>query len=312
MHSALWWDDFEFGNGILTVKKTGARVPIEPGVIGDFLTWLPFYAVVESWRLKGVAQSAPKIWFAPDRPRPWYLVWAVMHAAGAEIAKTPESADIVFHFEDAITADATALPAGIPAINRDCASIEKSHVARVFEACFGYSLSVDPARWSGPMVVKSENNGTHDGRIIEGPCAPEPGLVYQRVIDNRIERGLVEDLRCPTIGGRIPLVMHKRRRLENRFDNLNHEVAVSETETVFTAREIEQLSDFTRAMKLDWGGLDVLRDQTDGRIYVVDVNKTDMGPPIALPLDDKIRVTRRLAEAFLDHLENGLSFYRDQ
>lgn len=312
MHSALWWQDFEFGKGMVTVKKTGARVPLEPGVIGDVLTWLPFYAVVESWRLKGTAASAPRIWFAPDRPRPWYLIWAVIHAAGTRIADTPEEADIVFHFDDSTTSDATDHPAGLPAINRDCASIEKSHVARVFEAVFGYSLSVDPRQWTGPMVIKSEKNGAHDGRIITGPCEPQPGCVYQRVIDNSTERGLVEDLRCPTIGGHIPLVMPKRRRAENRFANTNDEVSVCETDTVLSRREQDQLADFARAMKLDWGGLDVLRNREDGRIYVVDVNKTDMGPPIALSLDDKIRVTRRLADAFLDYLHTGLKYSRNQ
>lgn len=312
MHSALWWEDFEFGNGIVTVKKTGARLPLEPGLIGDVLSWFPFYFVVESWRLKGTQASAPKIWFAPDRPRPWYLIWAVLHASGARIAARADEADIIFHFDDATTSQNHSLPAGIPGINRDCASIEKSHVARVFEACFGYSLSVDPRTWTGLMVAKSEINGAHDGRIIRGPCEPEAGCVYQRVIDNRTNNGLVEDLRCPTIGGQIPLVMLKRRRVENRFANTNDEVGVCETDTVLSHREQEQLADFTRAMKLDWGGLDVLRDRSDGRLYVVDVNKTDMGPPIAMPLEDKIRVTRRLAEAFLDYIDSGLNYSRDQ
>jgi len=50
-------------------------------------------------------------------------------------------------------------------------------------------------------------------------------------------------------------------------------------------------------MNLDWGGIDVLRDAQDGRIYVVDVNKTDMGPPIVLPLHEKMRSTAILAKA---------------
>lgn len=312
MQSALWWHDFEFDNGIVTVKKTGARLPLEPGLIGEVLSWFPFYFVVESWRLKGARTTAPTIWFAPDRPRPWYLIWSVLHAAGARIADRAEDADLVFYFDDSTTCDETPLPAGIPVINRDCASIEKSHVAEVFEACFGYSLSVDPKQWTGPMVVKSEKNGAHDGRIVEGPCEPVEGCVYQRVIDNRIGRGLVEDLRCPTVGGRIPLVIPKRRQVHHRFSNSNDEVRVCETDTVLSRREQEQLAEFTHAMKLDWGGLDVLRDRQDGRLYVVDVNKTDMGPPIAMSLDDKIRVTRRLADAFLEYLDSGLPFSRDR
>ena len=48
-------------------------------------------------------------------------------------------------------------------------------------------------------------------------------------------------------------------------------------------------------MSLDWGALDVLRDRNDGRIYVVDVNKTNIDPPIALPLCDKLSATKRVA-----------------
>jgi len=64
----------------------------------------------------------------------------------------------------------------------------------------------------------------------------------------------------------------------------------------YTPEEIEKLGAFARAMGLDWGGLDVLRDRRTGRLYVVDVNKTDM-PPIALPWADKLRATSRLAAA---------------
>ena len=300
MHSARWWRDFEFQDGVVTVKKTGARLRLEPGLIGEVLAWFPFYFVVESWRLKAAAQPGPRIWFTPDRPRPWYLVWSVLHAAGARIADSPETADAVFVFDDCTVCNPVQVQPGTCLINAGCQSIAKSHVARVFEQCFGYPLSVDPESWNGPMVEKSEINGAHDGRIIQGPAPARHGHVYQRVIDNRNGRGLVEDLRCPMVGGRIPLVLRKRRREAMRFCNSNDEVDFAETDTIFTPAEQDSLARFAQAMRLDWGGLDVLRDRTDGRLYVVDVNKTDMGPPIAMKLRDKITVTRRLAAAFRD------------
>jgi hypothetical protein len=304
MHSALWWRDFEFEDGVVTVKKTGARLPIEPGLIGEVVSWFPFYLVMEAWRLKKTSKAGPKIWFAPDRPRPWYLIWSVLHVAGATIAKSPGEADVVFFFDDSTTCDPVGIPSGVQVINRDCQSIAKSHVTSVFERCFGYSLSVDPTSWTGAMVEKSEQNGAHDGRVIHGPCAPRPGCVYQRVIDNTVSDDMVEDLRCPAIGGNIPLVILKRRQVSDRFSNSNTEIEVVETNSVLSPEEQAQLARFTHEMKLDWGGLDVLRDKADGRLYVVDVNKTDMGPPIAMSLDDKIRVTKRLAESFLDQLRS--------
>lgn len=304
MHSALWWRDFEFQDGVVTVKKTGARLPLKLGLIGEVLSWFPFYFIVEGWRIKSALRTdGPKIWFAPDRPRPWYLIWSVLHAAGARIARQPSEADAVFVFDDSTTCQPCQVPPGARVINRDCQSIEKSHVAQVFEQSFGYSLSVDPTTWTGAMVEKSELNGAHDGRVIQGPIeTARPGRVYQRVIDNTVPGGMVEDLRCATMDGQIPIVIRKRRKLATRFSNSNDEIECAETNDVFTAREREQLSAFTHAMGLDWGGLDVLRDREDGRLYVVDVNKTDMGPPVAMQLDDKIKVTRRLAAAFLEFL----------
>ncbi|WP_417493786.1 hypothetical protein [Maricaulis sp.] len=302
MHRALWWKDFEFGDGVVTVKKTGARLRLDPGLVGEVLSWFPFYFVVEGWRMRRSSRSGPKIWFAPDRPRPWYLIWSVLHAAGARIAKSESEADAVFFFDDSTISGAVESPASARAINRDCQSIAKSHVGTVFEQCFGYPLNVDPTQFTGELVRKSEANGAHDGQIIQAPCAAEPGFVYQKLIDNSIAGDLVEDLRCPTVGGRIPLVILKRRARSDRFANSNAGVEVVETHTVLSASEQAQLAAFARAMQLDWGGLDVLRDKSDGRLYVVDVNKTDMGPPIAMAMDDKIRVTKRLAAAFLDFL----------
>ena len=311
MHSALWWRDFEFQDGMVTVKKTGARLRVEPGLIGEVLAWFPFYFTVEAWRLGGMSRPdsarAPRIWFTPDRPRPWYLVWSVLHAAGARIADSPETADAVFVFDDSTVCSPVQAQPGTRLVNAGCQSIAKGHVARVFEQVFGYSLALDPESWHGAMVEKSETNGVHDGRIVEGPRPARHGYVYQRLIDNRAGDGMVEDLRCPTVDGRIPIVMRKRRRIGQRFENTNHEVEVAETGDVFTPDEQAQLSRFMLAMRLDWGGLDVLRDRRDGRIYVVDVNKTDMGPPIALSLDDKIQGTRRMARALTDYTQRVLS-----
>ena len=57
-----------------------------------------------------------------------------------------------------------------------------------------------------------------------------------------------------------------------------------------------------------WGGLDILRDRDDGRLYIVDVNKTDLGPVISLSWRDKVRSMRRLAialEALVTTPEHG-------
>ena len=74
---------------------------------------------------------------------------------------------------------------------------------------------------------------------------------------------------------------------------------------IFSADEIAAIGRFCAAMRLDWGGLDILRDRADGRIYVVDVNKTDVGPVIALSLPEKLRSVALLASALRALVEAG-------
>lgn len=305
MTSTAWWNDFHIRHGVVHVKKTGIDVPVEPGVVQEFLTWLVFHARIETLR-PGVTRDGPKVWFAPDRPRPWYLIWPVFQLSGLQMASTAREADIIFSFEDQ-TVGADIGGHDRAQINTACLDVSKSRVAEAFSAVSGRDLSVDPSSFKGLMVVKSEGNGVHDGRIIQGPVEAEPGQVYQRLIHNLVHEGLVEDLRCPTIGGTIPLVFIKRRETQRRFANANSEVLLKSTSEIFSEEELSLLGAFCREMSLEWGGIDVLRDRQTGEIWVVDVNKTDMGPPIALPLKDKLKATRLLARTLRDFAENKVA-----
>lgn len=295
MASTAWWNDFHIRHGVVHVKKTGIDVPVEPGVIQETLTWLVYYARIESLR-PGIARTGPKVWFAPDKPRPWYLIWPVFQLSGLQLARTLDEADLIFTFEDRTCADIESETTQI-ALNSKCLDVSKSRVAEAFKTVSGRDLAVIPDQFHGPMVSKSEGNGVHDGRVVHGPIEAEPGQVYQRLINNEGPSGLVEDLRCPTVGGNIPLVFIKRRETDRRFANANSEVLLKTPSEVFSEAELSLLRAFCREMGLDWGGIDVLRDRSSGELWVVDVNKTDMGPPIALSLTDKLKSTRILADS---------------
>jgi hypothetical protein len=295
MTDALWTSDFEWAGRRLRVKATGAEVAIDLATITGFARWLPFYLAVRARQLVlGLAGDGPAVWFAPERPRPWYLVWAALAWSGVRIARTPDEASAAFYFEDATRAPAPAATHR-QRINFGCTDISKSRVAEVFEAVFGYPLALDPERHVGEAVEKGEANGAHDGRIVACPARRRPGRVYQRLVDN-LDRGEAVDLRTPFVGGRPVVVFVKRRPARERFANANTSIRLARPQDVFTAREIERLSRFAAAMRLDWGGLDVLRDRRTGLLYVVDVNKTDM-PPLALPWLDKLRAASRLGRA---------------
>ena len=297
--TAAWTADFDWSwsaKGLdLQVRKTGAAVRVDRAILRDFATWLAFYGPVRAVSaVRTLADPGPRIWFAPDKPRPWYLIWAAAAWAGVRFAKSPVGADAAFYFDDSTVG--APPPVSGRTVNFGCSDVSKTRVAEVFEAVFGYALSVDPETFNGQAVEKGEDNGAHDGRLVACPRPRRSDRVYQRVVDNA-EGGLVHDLRTPFVGGRPVLVFIKSRPVDARFANLNTRCTLTTPEAVFSAAEIEQLSAFAKAMRLDWGGLDVLRDRADGRLYVVDVNKTDMGPPIALPWLDKLRAVRRLARA---------------
>jgi hypothetical protein len=299
----VWLRDFEFGLTGLTVRKTGARVPYSPSVIAQVTAWFRFFFAAQ-----GIEPATPSfsIYFTPERARPWYLIWAVSRAAGAKLAKDASQADVVMQFEDATYSPNPVPPRAKPGarlINFGCTDVSKTRVAAAAEIAFGHKLMVDPATYVGEAVEKSEINAAHDGRIVQCPTPALPGRSYQRVIDNRsLDLSLVEDLRTCTVGNKPVCVFIKRRPVSKRFLNTNTEVLLKAPHEVFTPAEMEQIGAFTREIGLEWGGVDVLRDRNDGRLTIVDANKTDMGPPISLNLPDKLVATRWLAKAFREHV----------
>ena len=296
MSDTLWTSDVSVRGRALTVKKTGAVILLDRALASEAANWLGLYAAIRVRTLANLfAPKGPSVWFAPDRPRPWYLVWAAAAWNGVRIARSPDEATASFYFEDTTSARPPR-PLHACAVNYGCADVSKSRVARVFAEVFGYPLALDPEQGFGPAVEKSEANGVHDGRQVSLPMSPRPGRTYQRLIDN-VEDGLATDLRTPMVGGRPVVVFIKRRPVADRFANHNSQASLARPRDVFSNKELDLLADFAKAMGLDWGGLDVLRDRASGRIYVVDVNKTDMGPPIALPFLDKIAAVASLGRA---------------
>ena len=291
------FSDFEWSWKGVRVKETGAVIAFNPALVWDVLRG-GHYICREAIRSR--ASELPfRVTYDPRAPRPWYLLWGVLRQAG--IRRVGEPAVLTIHFSDTTTVNAPR-PQG-KTLNGHCVDISKSHVAKVFQQVFGYSLSLDPAQTKTPYLEKGEENGIHDAQIRETPMRAEPGRVYQKLIDNRTPDGTVLDYRCPSVFGDIPLVFLKERPIDKRFANLNTRVRTASASDCFSPEELEQIRLFCAEMHLDWGGLDILRDAADGRIYIVDVNKTDMGPPLALPINEKLSAVKTLGLA----LRNALS-----
>ncbi len=295
--------EFQIHRGRVTLRKTGNSAAIDRRLIIELLVWWRFQLcirVIGAW-VRLSRRSAPTIWFTPHRPHSRYMVQAAAIVDGMRTARTPDEADVAFAFDDATVAAPPSAQC-LPALNFGCTDISKSRVATMFEVAFGYPLAIDPHNWPDEAVEKSEANGAHDGQIVQCPVVPRQGRTYQRMIDTVRADGFAYDLRTHVIDHRPVIVWEKQRAADRRFLPPNISVRALDPAAVFSDGEIAAIGNFTRAMGADWCGLDILRDR-DGRIYVVDLNKTDAGPIIALPLRAQLAGTLRLARALRAMIE---------
>ena len=193
--------------------------------------------------------------------------------------------------------------------NGHCLDISKSTLDRHHHDVFGYGVNVDPTTHSGLMLEKSEGNAVHDGCEIEGPIDPnqvKEDKVYQRIIDNRTESSLFEDLRVVVINGQVPVVYRKRKSGEVRYTNETVEVDLAESpKTVLSEAEMVQIASISAKMCAEFAELDVLRDRQDGRIYCVDLNPTPYGPPAGLKESDRKSAVQQVSTV-LDEAQSNV------
>lgn len=228
----------------------------------------------------------------PERP---HLAWKVARLCGLRLVGRPtDQAKIGFLFSDSTHVQGPRqgdLPAGVPIINERCLDISKKRVEQAHQRVFGYGMAVDPTTHNGPMVIKSDTNAAHDGRVVQGPIdRTEPGNVYQIVIDNattdidgrKVRVPTVLDLRVTVVGSELTGAYRKYRHASHRFDNTNEHAFFHKPGELFSVEEQRQLIAFAQDMGLDLGEIDVLRDNATGRIYAIDANNTPHSPPAVL------------------------------
>ncbi len=242
--------------------------------------------------------------FHPMRPHPHEVLYHLFHARGWRVTNdATRRCDLAIAWHPTALASEDpvllALSASVPVLNLGCRDVSKRRVDQAAFEAFGYDVRVDPRRHVGPCVQKSDENAVHDGTIIECPVVlEEPGYVYQRVIDNAVDDRTVEDIRLPVFGDIVPFAYRKYRPLGQRFRNLNSRVALAETASAIDGNELQLLLRFCRSMQIEYAELDVLRDRSDGRLYVIDVNPTPYGPPNHLSAVDSKRAMTLMDDAF--------------
>jgi hypothetical protein len=264
--------------------------------------------------LKTVFFQRRRILSYPERPRPVHVIYKILLFLGYRATEDPSKfCHLALRWRNAfdgnpylpdepVLNDFGKFWPGVKIINLKCNDVSKKKVSEVFQKTFGYSISIDPRKYKGKCVMKSDWNGLHVGRILECPVVEmQDGFVYERLLNNEVGDGLVEDIRVPIFQGAIPFVYLKYRPVDQRLIDRSHsnkKVIIADVKERLSQAEVGAIANFTNELGLDYGEIDVLRDKSDGKIYIVDVNTNPAGPPEPISQTDANTAIIRLAKAF--------------
>lgn len=279
----------------------------------EYIVNFPLIVYYLHAKLKGGTKKT--ILCYPEKPVYRHALYQICGFNGFTITNKVQKADAIIHFEDTTYRKndpvLTELNKKHTVINYRCGDISKKTVDEFHKKTFGYGISVNPLTHKGIYVKKGDINSLHNGTILTKTERPEPGYVYQLLVNNRIGDELIE-FRVPIIGG-IPFVYVKHRPLDGRFKSKNKRVTITKPEDVFTPDEHKKILEFCRLIGLECGEMDVLRDSDTKQLYIIDVNNTPASPPYNLSMIAYRKALHLMSDAFqqafLKNASNtGLSF----
>ncbi len=298
---------------MLIINKYRKERPFPKVLLENVLYWLRYYRLY--YKNNKTVKTAV---FYPQYPSKRAVLYKIFGVLGYNRTNNLNTHyDVVINWQDATFrtryAELEKIADNQRVINYNCMDISKRNVDRIHHDVFGYSTSVDPRTEHAKCVKKSDFNAQHDGVIIETPVKEaEEGFIYQKIINNKYDDTIVEDIRTPVFGDEIPLVYLKYKPVDKRFGSFltgHHaikETSIKEPDEVFSNKELQQVKAFTKAIGMDYGELDILRDRDDGKIYIIDVNNTPTGPS-HLPKNTEKDVLTKLAQTFSNVFLKGIS-----
>ncbi len=218
----------------------------------------------------------------PEKPKIYHVIYEICKNLGWNITNNPnKKADLAIFFEDTTMRKHYSVLEEIkkrmPVLNGECYDISKKTVDKIFKEVFGYEMSVDPKTHTGVCVRKSDTNAVHDGKVINCPTEPEDGYVYQKLVNTELGDGRVMDMRIHIFKENIPFLLKRYKNIDDIF-HMTVGAEAAETDELLSKDEQEKIIKYCKKIGLDYGELDALRDNDDGKLYIVDVNNTPAGP----------------------------------
>lgn len=201
----------------------------------------------------------------------------------------------------------------VPVVNLNCRDISKRCVESHFAQVFGYSSFIDPETSSGRVVKKYDKNAS-GGFVVELPLEANDDnseFVFQKLLDSSRGDCMIE-YRVPIVLGRIPTVYIEYKDLpKDHIKTRKQKIEISEVDQIFSTNEIDQIIEFCNAIGLDFGELDIIRANDDGKIYIIDANKTPGGfgmfNKVNWTPEQRQRAIERLATAFDSGIRERIS-----
>lgn len=270
-----------------------------------------FVRIIDIIRLKIIyvkrfyASGRKTILFYPEKPKFRSIIYKICHLLGYRMTSDLISTYLLAiawqdkTYRDHEYTNLAKLFDVKKILNDRCIDISKVKVEKVFRRIFGYSSYVNPKKYHGICVKKSNINARHDGEIVKCPVKKIiPGFVYMKLLNNQVSSDLVMDLRIPIFLESIPFIYLKYRQINNRFSNTNLLVKIAEVREYLSQNEINKILLYCNEIGLDTGELDMIRDKDDGKLYIIDVANTPSGPPNHLSKQDKILALKRMCFEF--------------
>lgn len=159
-------------------------------------------------------------------------------------------------------------------------NVTKKHVDECFTEAFGYSSLVDPETHPGPFITKRNAQSRGNVQLAfpgnlhvinDGLYKYDPNYrIMQRIIRTETQ-GWCSEYRYLKFGDES-FVVKKSKTIADRYRSNADVYKCMETKDVFSESQIEKIDDFCDAMGLDFGEVDILPENSTGRLYIVDVN----------------------------------------
>lgn len=172
--------------------------------------------------------------------------------------------------------------------NTDCNNVRKSYVAKIHKEVFGYNADVDNGF---DIIRKSELQSAKKEAFVTE--VKDDGYHYMKFI-NTYDKNNYHTLRIPYFNGNIPIIVDIIRNDPLRRDHKTDILNTILPEDCFTFSELDFIYQFCREFGLDYGELDILRENESGKIYIIDVNDK---PGIGI-LNESDAVRKIFIEAF--------------